>query len=126
MPDRPAALNRDLLERVADDFDGAPDVVMGTMFRSPGLRVGDKIFAFLGRDGRLIVKLPRERADAFVGAGTAEQVVMGERRMREWFAFPAQDDRAATLALWRDVAREAHRYVDALRRRLERDEAEPF
>lgn len=41
---------------------------------------------------------------------------MGKRTMREWIAFPARDDRAATLVLWRDVAREAHRHVDALRR----------
>ncbi|TDC42198.1 MmcQ/YjbR family DNA-binding protein [Actinomadura sp. KC345] len=85
-------------------------------FRSPGLRVGGKVFAFLGFDGELIVKLPSDRANAFVDAGTAEKVVMGERTMREWIAFPALDDRAATLTQWREVAREAHRYVDALRR----------
>ncbi|MFI6518208.1 hypothetical protein ACIBF1_21815 [Spirillospora sp. NPDC050679] len=116
MTDRPEPSDRDLLEQIADDYEGEPDVAMGTMFRSPGLRVGDKVFAFLGKGGRLIVKLPRERADEFVGAGAAEPVVMGGRTMREWFAFPAQDDRAATFALWRGVAREAHRYVDALRR----------
>jgi hypothetical protein len=108
--------NLDLLEGIAEDFDDAPEVEMATMFRSPGLRVGGKIFAFLGFEGQLIVKLPRERAVELVDAGTAEEVVMGKRRMREWIAFPAHDDRAATLALWRNVAQEAHGYVDALRR----------
>ncbi|WP_188194324.1 hypothetical protein [Nonomuraea sp. SYSU D8015] len=116
MTDRPEALNLDLLDRVADDFEDEPDVVMGTMFRSPGLRAGGKIFAFLGQEGQLIVKLPSDRAGEFVDAGTAEKVVMGKRTMREWIAIPAQDDRAATLALWRGAAQEAHRYVDALRR----------
>lgn len=116
MADKPEAPNRDLLDRIAEDFDGEPDIVFGTMFRSPGLRVGGKIFAFLGHDGRLIVKLPRDRAGEFVDAGTAEKVVMGKRTMREWIAFPAQENDTATLALWHEVAREAHRYVDALRR----------
>lgn len=116
MTDQPQARNRDLLDRIAEDFDSEPEVTMGTMFRSPGLRVGGKIFAFLGHHGQLIVKLPSDRASELVNAGTAENVVMGNRRMREWFAFPAQDDRAATLALWRDAAREAHRHVDAVRR----------
>lgn len=109
------APNRDLLDRIAEDFSDDPDVAMGTMFRSPGLRTADKIFAFLGHDGRLIVKLPRDRAGEFVDAGTAEPVVMGNRTMREWVAVPARADRAATLALWRNVAREAHQYVSASR-----------
>ncbi|WP_219417245.1 hypothetical protein [Pseudonocardia nigra] len=116
MADRPEALNGDLLDRIAEDFDTEPDVAMGTMFHSPGLRVGGKVFAFLGHHGQLIVKLPSDRASEFVNAGTAEKVVMGKRTMREWIAFPAHDDRGATLALWRDAAQEAHRHVDALRR----------
>ncbi|WP_049571720.1 hypothetical protein [Nonomuraea sp. SBT364] len=108
--------NEDLLDRIADDFRDEADVVIGTMFRSPGLRVGGKIFAFLGSHGRLIVKLPRDRARAFVDAGAAGEVVMGKRTMREWIEFPAGADREATLALWRDVAEQAHQYVDSLRR----------
>lgn len=108
MPDAP---NGDLLDRIAEDFTGDRDVAMGTMFRSPGLRVGGKVFAFLGHRGELIVKLPSDRVRELVAAGKAEQVVMGTRTMREWIELPAPGDRAATLALWRDVAREAHRYV---------------
>lgn len=109
------APNRDLLDQIAEDFVQEPDVAMATMFRSPGLRVGGKIFAFLGHDGELIVKLPKDQAGKFVDAGTAKEVVMGKRTMREWVAFPAGGDRAATLTLWRNVAREAHQYVDSLR-----------
>ena len=108
--------DRDLLERVAEDFDHEPDVVLGTMFRSPGLRVGSKIFAFLGSRGQLIVKLPNDRAGELVEAGIAERVVMGTRTMREWVAFPGGDDSAATLTRWREVAGEAYRYVNSLRR----------
>ncbi|MBN6054144.1 hypothetical protein JYK22_19540, partial [Nonomuraea sp. RK-328] len=114
MPDVQDALG--LLGEIAADFSDEPDVALGTMFRNPGLRVGDKIFAFLGHGGELIVKLPKDRAQQHIGAGTAEQVTMGKRTMREWVAFPAQESDAATLALWRDVAHDAHRYVDALRR----------
>ena len=114
------ALNRDLLDEVAEDYAGEHDVVAGTMFRSPGLKVGGKIFAFLGFDGRLIVKLPAERANGLVAAGAAEKVVMGERTMREWISFPAAGDRAATVCLWRDVTQEAYRYVDSLRRTVQK------
>ncbi|MFG2005337.1 hypothetical protein ACGFNU_39940 [Spirillospora sp. NPDC048911] len=115
MADRKAP-NRDLLDQVAEDFSGDRDVAMATMFRNPGLRVGGKIFAFLGHDGQLIVKLPKGRVADFLSAGTAEEVVMGKRTMREWIEFPAQEDHVATLALWRSVAQEAHEYVDSLRR----------
>jgi hypothetical protein len=108
--------NGDLLDRIAEDFTDHREVAMGTMFRSPGLRVGGKIFAFLGHRGKLIVKVPSDRVRQLVAAGQAEQVVMGKRTMQEWVELPALADRTATLALWRDVAREAHQYVDSLRR----------
>ncbi|UJW31035.1 hypothetical protein L3Q67_38555 [Saccharothrix sp. AJ9571] len=108
--------NGDLLDRVAKDFTDDRDVAMGTMFRSPGLRVGGKIFAFLGHRGELIVKVPSDRVRELIATGRATQVVMGNRTMREWIELPALGDRTATLAFWRDVAREAHQYVGSLRR----------
>jgi hypothetical protein len=114
MADRPQKPNHDLLDKIAEDFDRDPDVAIGTMFQSPGLRVGRKVFAFLGHHGHLIVKLPRDRVNHFVDTGIAEPVVMGTRTMREWIAFPCREDRAATLALWRNVAQEAYLYVDSL------------
>lgn len=108
------APNSDLLDRIAEDFQSDKNVAMGTMFRSPGLRVRDKIFVFLGHKGQLIVKLPSDRAQELIAKGTAEEMVMGGRTMREWIAFPPEEDPAATLATWREAAHEAHRYVSAL------------
>ncbi|MFI6484547.1 hypothetical protein ACIBH1_41970 [Nonomuraea sp. NPDC050663] len=105
-----------LLEEIAADFGAEPDVVLGTMFRNPGLRTGDKIFAFLGHGGELIVKLPEDGVRRHLDAGTAERVTMGKRTMREWIALPAQENDAATLTLWRNAARDAHDYVAALAR----------
>ncbi|NUR86272.1 MAG: MmcQ/YjbR family DNA-binding protein [Nonomuraea sp.] len=105
--------DQDLLAELAADF--GEEVVFGTMFRSPGLRVGGKIFAFLGSGGVLIVKLPRERALALVSSGGAAMVTMGKRTMREWVSVPAGEDEEETLAAWRGLVHEAHDYVDALR-----------
>jgi TfoX/Sxy family transcriptional regulator of competence genes len=107
--------NRDLLDAIAADFEDDQEVTMGTMFRSPGLRVGGKIFAFLGYDGELIVKLPGDRVRELVDDGAAEQVTMGKRTMREWVTLPVPADRTARLSSWRSLAHEAHQYVDSLR-----------
>lgn len=106
---------RDLLDELAADFLREPDVEFGTMFRSPGLRVSGRIFAFLGHGNRLIVKLPRQRAQEVVAAGTAHDVTMGRRTMKEWVSFALDDDDLdGTLATWRDAAREAHDFVSGL------------
>ena len=83
MTDRLAAA-RVLFDDLAVDHLGRPHVTMGRMFASEGLAVHGKIFAFVGRDGRLILKLPRARADELTGAGATEPVVLGGRTMREW------------------------------------------
>ncbi|MBB3036996.1 TfoX/Sxy family protein [Hoyosella altamirensis] len=114
MTDGREVLNRHLLDEIAHDFQDDHDVTLGTMFRSPGLRVEGKVFAFLGSNGELIVKLPKARAAELVDEGTAEAVVMGKRTMREWIVLPAEGDSASTLALWRDLAYEAYRFVGAL------------
>jgi hypothetical protein len=110
----PADRERSALETVAADYAGDPAVELKTMLRSPGLRVGDKIFAFLDHDARLVVKLPRERAQALVADGTAELVVMGTRTMREWVGIPLGEDADAGTQTWRSFAREAHDYVASL------------
>lgn len=108
----PTTPARALLDELAAEFLRAPDVEVGTMFRSPGLRVAGKIFAFLGHDDRLIVKLPRARARGVVAAGTAHEVTMGSRTMKEWVSLPFDDDDLdGTLARWRDAAHEAHDFV---------------
>jgi hypothetical protein len=84
---------------------------MGTMFRSPGLRTGAKILAFIGHHDRLIVKLPQARADELIRENRAEPVTMGTRTMREWVAIPAEPDFEVSLANWTALASEALRYV---------------
>ena len=71
----------------------------------PGLRTGGKIFAMLVQ-GRLVVKLPRERVDDLVAGGSAERFDPGRGRpMKEW----ASLDPAAPE--WEGLAAEARRFV---------------
>lgn len=111
MPEPRTVPNRPLLDELAVAFIDDPAVSVGTMFRSPGLRVGSKIFAFLGFEGELMVKLPVDRVAELVQAGRAVQVTMGRRTMREWVTLADQGDNDRTLAFWRPLAVEAHRFV---------------
>jgi hypothetical protein len=101
----------EMLERIAAALRHDAPVHVGTMFRSPGIRIGPTIVAFLGNDATLIVKVPRERAIELVDEGTAEPVTMGRRTMREWVGVPAVDDPSATERLWTALAREALAFV---------------
>ncbi len=100
-----------LLHEIAERLGAGGQIEIGTMFRSPGLRTGTKIFAFLGRADRLIVKLPRERVIALVEGGGAEPVTMGSRTMREWVAIDPDADPQSTLETWTAMAREALLFV---------------
>jgi hypothetical protein len=103
-----------VLEELVALFSDVPGVENGTMFRSPGLRVHGKIFAFLGHEHRLLVKIPRDEADDAVARGEATEVVMGTRRMKEWIAYPVRPDHGQTLQTWEAAARRAHAYVSRL------------
>jgi TfoX/Sxy family transcriptional regulator of competence genes len=114
MPDDTTDPELEILSEIAGDYEADEAVELRTMFRRPGLRVNGKIFAFLGFGRRLIVKVPRPRAQELVGAGEAETVTMGERTMKEWVAVPMDGDRRTTTETWRRAAREAHEYVRSL------------
>jgi hypothetical protein len=101
----------ELLSEIAAQLDHHGPLEIGTMFRSPGIRAGGKIVAFLGHDDRLIAKLPRQRAVELVERGDAGEVTMGKRTMREWIGIPAAEDRAATAARWLPLVQEALGYV---------------
>ncbi|MCC9198368.1 hypothetical protein QNO08_01730 [Arthrobacter sp. zg-Y820] len=101
----------DLLHEIAAVLRDDGPIAVGTMFRSPGLRSGKKIVAFLGSGDVLLVKLPRTRAAALVAEGSAEPVTMGSRTMREWVEIPTQTDPDATRTAWTDYAREAFSFV---------------
>jgi hypothetical protein len=74
-------------ERLAARFLADPAVSRGTGFGSnPGLRVGGKIFAMLGRGGELVAKLPKERVDGLVASGVGQRLDPRHdgRLMKEW------------------------------------------
>jgi hypothetical protein len=90
---------------------GRDHVTMGRMFSSEGLAVLGKIFAFVGRDGRLVLKLPLARAEALKDEGLTEAVVLGGRTMREWVSIGVPDPQPGA---WPDLMDEAHSYVAEL------------
>jgi hypothetical protein len=95
-----------LFAPVAAAFSGQRRVSRRRMFSSDSvLSVDGKIFAMLAR-GRFIAKLPRDRVDALVHAGTGERFDPGHGRlMKEWIAVPPR------RADWVALAKEAYRYV---------------
>jgi TfoX/Sxy family transcriptional regulator of competence genes len=61
-----------LFQSVAKKYGGPPDAPPRRGFGSDALKVNGKIFAALS-NGRLLLKLPRERVDALVTAKLAER-----------------------------------------------------
>ncbi len=110
MTDQMAA-GQTLFDDLAVDHLGRPHVTMGRMFSSEGLAVLGKIFAFVGRDGRLVLKLPLARAEALKDEGVTEAVVLGGRTMREWVSIGVPDPQPG---VWPELMEEAHTYVAAL------------
>ncbi len=99
---------RGLFDDLAVVHLGRPHVTMGRMFASEGLAVRGKIFAFVGRDGRLILKLPLARAEALKAEGVTEPVTLGGRTMREWVGVPLP---VPSPGAWPGLMDEAHAYV---------------
>jgi hypothetical protein len=84
-------------------------VDLGPMFGVEGVRVRGKVFACVGYDSDLILKLPRDRIDELEAEGTARRVVMRGRPMKEW-AFVD----AAHAPAWSDLVDEAYAFVDSI------------
>jgi hypothetical protein len=86
-----------LFARIVDQFSGAPGVTppiaKGGSFGRAALKVNGKIFAFLSK-GDLVVKLPRERVDELIRAGTGKTFDAGRGKvMKEWVAVGAEQAR---------------------------------
>ncbi len=80
-------------------------------FGSNALKIHNKIFAMLV-DDRLVVKLPRERVDAFVASGEGERFDPGHGRlMKEWLVVDP-DSRVR----WSSLADEALAFVGSRRK----------
>lgn len=107
----PSGIALDLLHAVAERLAEDGPVRIGTMFRSPGLRMGTKVLAFIGHRNDLIIKVPKVRAKELISDDRAEPVTMGARTMREWVAIPPATDYDVTLDNWTALAREALQYV---------------
>lgn len=76
------------------------------MFGSACLKSRGKVFATLFQ-GRLVLKLPRERVAALTAAGKGEPFDPGMGRlMREWVVLAESAD-----AAWDDLTAEAHAFV---------------
>lgn len=103
-----------LLDDLGVDYLGRDDVTRARMFASDGLAVRGKFFAFVGRGGKLVVKLPHEEVRRRVADGTAEQVTIGNRTMREWagLPLPAGDGPGP----WPDALAAAYAFVAGLTR----------
>src|SRR5262245_52870462 len=100
---------------LVEAFRGDAGVTLGSGarkgFGASALQVNGKIFAMLA-NGRLVVKLPRQRVDALVAAGAGERFDPRRdgRLMKEWLVLesPSADE-------WRSLAREAQAFVAAQR-----------
>ncbi len=106
------ARGQQLLDELAAAYDDVPDVDRAPMFGSEALRVGRKVFAFVGREGQLIVKLPAPKVAELLAAGEAEPVHVGRNPTREWAGLPYSEDHTR----WRDLLTEAHEFVAAATR----------
>jgi hypothetical protein len=82
----------ELFEQLVARFDSDSDVTPpagGTGFGASGLKVSGKLFAMLNA-GELVVKLPRDRVDELIAAGTGTRFDPGHGRlMKEWVTIGA-------------------------------------
>lgn len=99
---------RDRLDAIVADRLAGETVDQGRMFSTIGWRTGGKVFAFVGRDGDLVVKLPEERVRELVASGEGEPMTIRERTMREWAHVSPGGD-------WAPLVVEAHAFL-AVRR----------
>ncbi|GAA1512335.1 hypothetical protein [Kribbella lupini] len=105
-----------VLDELAAAYDDVPDVDRAPMFGSEALRVLGKVFAFVGREGQLIVKLPAPRVAELLAAAAAKPVHVGRNATREWAGIPPTTDPTQ----WRALLAEAHAFVSAAARSSDR------
>src|SRR3954453_14129973 len=95
-----------ILDPIAEEYLALPDVDIGVMFGSEGLRVRGKVFAFITSHAALALKLPAERVDELDGDEGIKRMVMRDRAMREWLTVPMEAE-----PRWRALVGEAHAFV---------------
>jgi hypothetical protein len=99
-----------IFDPIAQDHLALPDIDIGPLFGTEGLRVRGKVYAFVEHVGGLVAKVPEARADELVASGGAERMRMRDRDMREWVTVrpDAGPDR------WRALMDEARAFVDSI------------
>ncbi|WP_297366154.1 hypothetical protein [Cryobacterium sp.] len=70
------------LNALVAELPGDPPVVPGRMFNGDGVKVKGRFFAFIGRNGDLVAKIPAARVRELVAQRTGASVVMGATRRR--------------------------------------------
>ena len=100
----------EIFDPIAERQCALPDIDLGRMFGTEGLRVRAKVYAFVVHNGSLVVKLSEERAGDLIASGTAAPMIMRERALREWVEVPMD----AGAAVWAELIDEARVFVDAI------------
>jgi hypothetical protein len=98
----------ELFEVLCEEYAGKPGVTLpgeGSGFGSSALKINNSIFAMLV-DGRLVVKLPRQRVSELIDAGTGAPFDAGKGRpMKEWVSLLGDE------AICRKLVAEAFAFV---------------
>lgn len=93
----------DLVEPMYDER-----VSRSTMMGFPCVRVDGDFFASLDhRSGDLLVKLPKDRVEELVLAGTGQPFAPAGRTFREWVSIPNEDEDT-----WSALIAEARSFVE--------------
>jgi len=111
---RRRAAAQQIFDAIAIEYFDLPEISRGAMFGSNGLRCLDRFFAFVGRDGDLVVKLPAAHAAGLVAEGQAAAIRAGGHTTREWVGIPNRDGDDSPQG-WREFIAASHRYVSMLR-----------
>lgn len=104
------AAAHELFDPIAQEHLARDGIDMGRMFGTEGLRVRGKVYAFVGHEGDLIVKVPAARVIELVESDGAQPMIMRGRPMREWVTVPPD----AGAQRWRALIDEAHAFVHSI------------
>lgn len=108
----PASLIEHLNECVGAALESVPDVGRRKMLVSFGWSVHERVFALVSRQGRIVVRLPDERAQRELSAleGAAPWKFSAKAAARDWLQLPEwMHEDAAQLRSWLTRAWELNR-----------------
>lgn len=109
--------DRELSELLGSMLKGLSGVTPTQHMGHTSFLVGKNVFAFTRADG-VALKLPRDKAQALVAAGSAEFLTMGKRTMKEWIV--VQHDNLKKFGKDRNLPIEAKEFVASLAKTSDR------